>query len=219
MEPISLLIIGGIVAGGITVFAKFQNQKRLIKNNLRKAPFKRIEHVVDGETVTIAGNVVFYKRSIKAPLSNRECVYYHATVDRMKSSGKSSKWVKEIDEASAVNFLIDDGNLLALVEANAIEGYLEMDKNYKSGSFNDASQALESFLLKYDLKSTTHFGFNKKMRYKEGALEKHEYCIICGTCYWEKAIDYEIDSQEDILIIKATQEQPVYITDVKDILT
>ncbi|MEZ5003426.1 MAG: hypothetical protein R2730_10375 [Chitinophagales bacterium] len=217
MEPISFIIISGIVVG-ISVFASFQNKKRKIKKKMRNAPFKRIEHVTDGETVTIAGNVVFYKRSIKAPLSSRECVYYHVTVERLKSSGKSSKWVKEIDEASAVNFLIDDGEQLALVEANAIEGFLEMDRKYKSGSFNDASQALESFLQKYNIKSTTTFGFNKKMRYKEGALEKHEYCIICGTCYWEKAKDYEIDGPEDILIIKATKEQPVYITDVKDIL-
>ena len=56
------------------------------------------------------------------------------------------------------------------------------------------------------------------MRYKEGALEKHEYCVVCGTCYWEKASDYEIEGAEEILIIKATKEQPVYITDVKDIL-
>ncbi len=217
MDPVSIIIISGMALSGL-IYAGVKRRRKSLKSIVRKAPFKRIEFIEDGETVTIAGNVVFYKRSMNTPLSNRECVYYHTTVERKKSSGKSSHWVKEIDEAAAVNFLIDDGNNVALVEANAIEGLLELDKHYKSGTFNDANTVLESFLKKYNLKSQGVLGFNKQMRYKEGALEEHEYCIVCGTCYWEDAKQYEIEGVKEVLIIKATEEQPVYVTDVKDIL-
>lgn len=217
MEPIILTIILTAVATGIAAVS-YVDSKKIIKKKMRKAPFKRIALVENGETVSIAGNVVFHKRFISAPLSERECVFYHATVERKKSSGKSSKWVNEIDEAAAVNFLLDDGDRLAIVDANAVEGYLEMDEHYRSGSFNPATPIMESFLNKYQYTSKGLLGFNKNMRYKEGALEKHEYCIVCGTCFWEKASDHDIEGVEEVLVIKATKAQPVYISDKKDLL-
>ena len=217
MEPIIVSIIITAVATGIAAFS-YVDSKKIIQKKMRKAPFKRIALVENGETVTIAGNVVFHKRFITAPLSDRECVYYHATVERKKSSGKSTKWVNEIDEAAAVNFLLDDGDRVAVVDANAVEGYIEMDEHYKSGAFNPATPKMESFLNKYQYTSKGIMGFNKNMRYKEGALEKHEYCIVCGTCYWEKAADHDIEGYEEVLVIKSTKGNPVYISDKEDIL-
>lgn len=219
MEPISFFIIAATAISAIGITNYLNNRKRKIRNTLRKAPFKRIGLVEDGQTVTIAGNVVLYKRFMEAPLSSRKCVYYHATVARKKSSGKnSSKWITEIDEAASVNFLIDDGRNLALVDANAIEGFLEMDEHYKSGMFKDTTPVMERFLNKYQIKSKTFLGSNKRLRYKEGALEEHEYCIVCGTCFWANAKDYDISGHNEILVIKASDEQPVFVTDVKDVL-
>ena len=219
IEPFIIAALVISAASGIVGTSVFYRRKAVIKRKLRRADFKRIHLVNDGELVTIAGNVVYHERHMNAPLSGRPCVYYHATVERKKSSGKSSKWVKEIDEASCVDFVLDDGQNLAIVEANAIEGYLEMDEHFRSGTFNDATPTMEAFLNKYNYKSTTSIlNMNKPLRYKEGALELHEYVIVCGTCSWESAKDYDIQGHEQVLVIRATQEHPVYISDVKDIL-
>ncbi len=217
MEPI---IISLIITGIATIVAAkaHRDKKKAFQQKIRKAPFKRIAMVENGETVTIAGNIVPHKRLIEAPLSDRSCVFYNATVESQKSKGKSTEWVKEIDEVSAVSFFIDDGDFLALVDANAIEAFLEMDAHYKSGTFKPATPKLEAYLKKYQLTSKGVMGFNKNLRYKEGALEKHEYCVITGTCYWEKAINYDIEDVEDILVFKASKHHPLYISDMKDIL-
>jgi hypothetical protein len=217
MEPILI----SIIITGIATFVAavtYKNRKKAFQKKIRKAPFKRIAMVEEGETVTIAGNIVIHQKQILAPLSDRECVFYHATVERKKSSGKNTDWVTEINETTAVQFLLDDGDHLALINTNKIEGCLELDKNYKSGTFNPATPKMEAFLNKYKITSKGPMGYNKNLRYKEGALEKHEYCVVCGTCYWEKAVKYGIESVEDILVIKDSGSQPVYISDIKDIL-
>lgn len=219
MEPVIVAIVIISASFGVVASAIYNTRFRKIKRKVRQAEFKRIYNVKDGELVTIAGNVVFHNRYVEAPLSDRQCVYYHATVERKKSSGKNTKWVKEIDEASCVDFLLDDGSDVALVEANAVEGCLEMDANYRSGAFRDADPKMEGFLRKYNFKSTGPFGLNKSLRYKEGALEKHEYVIVCGTCFWEDAQEHGFEDKEKILVIRATSQGPVYISDVKDILT
>jgi len=218
MEPIIIaaIVISGTI--GMISSAIYHRRFAKIRRKLRKADFKRIQHVQDGQIVTIAGNVVFHKRFVKAPLSERQCVYYHTTVERKKNSGKKSQWVKEIDEASAVDFILDDGEDLALIEANAIEGYLEKDSKYKSQTFVDATPIMEAFLDKYNLTSTGPMGLNKTMKYREGALEKHEYVVVCGQCFWEKAVDHDIKDREMVLVIRATNKTPLYLSDVKDVL-
>jgi hypothetical protein len=218
VEPFIIAAIIFGVASGVAGSSFYYRRNRRIRRRMRKAPFKRLHLINDGEIVTTAGNVLYFKRHMTAPLSGRECVYYHITVERKKSSGKSSKWVKEIDEASCVDFILDDGTSIAIVEASAIEGFLEMDKNYRSGTFNDATRIMNDFLAKYNYKSTAMFGINKTLRYKEGAMEKHEYVIVSGQCQWEAAADYEIEDREQVLVIRGTRERPLYISDVKDIL-
>lgn len=217
MEPIIAAIIISLTAGVITTSAYYRRNAR-IKRKMRKAPFKRIHLVQEGQVATIAGNVVYHKRHVKAPLSDREGVYYHVTVERRKSSGKNNKWVKEIDEVTCVDFILDDGDQVALIEANAIEGVLDMDKHLRSGTFNDASEKMEGFLNKYNFSSKGNFGFNKSLRYKEGVLEKHEYVVVCGKGHWEPAEEHGIEGQKKVLVIRASKDQPLYISDVEDIL-
>lgn len=214
------VIIASIIistTAGVIATSLYNRRYNQVKRKLRRAEFKRIQFIQDGETVTVAGNVVFHKRYVQAPLSGRECVYYHVTVERKKSSGKNSHWVKEIDEASCVDFLLDDGESQALIEASAIEGYLEKDALYRSGTFNDATPVMEAFLQKYSFKSTGPFGLNRALRYREGALEKHEYVVVSGQCQWEDAAAHELEG-EKVLVIRASKENPVYISDVKDVL-
>lgn len=218
MDPIIIASIIIAATSGVIGSSIYYRRSSVIKRKMRRAPFKRIDLVEDGEVVTIAGNVVYHKRHVQAPLSGRECVYYHATVERKKSTGKSSKWVKEIDEASCVDFLIDDGRSKAIVEANAVEGYLDMDGHYRSGTFNQPTDIMQRFLDKYNYKSTLLFGINKTLRYKEGALEKHEYVVVCGKCTWENAAEHEMEGEERVLVIRSTREHPLFISDVEDVL-
>lgn len=217
MEVVIASIIISTVAGilGTRVYYK---RTRMIQRKMRKTDFKRIHNIQDGEVVTVAGNVEFFKHSINSPLTGRECVFYHVTVERKKSSGKYSHWVKEIDEASCVDFFLDDGDDIALVEASAVEGYLEMDKNFRSGAFQPASPEMDLFLKKYNFSSKGVFGINKALRYREGALEKHEYVVVCGSCHWESAADHGIEDREKILVIRSTTMHPLYISDVEDVL-
>jgi hypothetical protein len=92
--------------------------------------------------------------------------------------------------------------------------YLVPDANYSSGAFDDATPELEEFLSIYNLKSTGMFGFNKKLRYREGVLEKDEMCAVLGEGQWNETKDHNLKLPSvKVLVVTTLQQEKIYLSD------
>ena len=60
------------------------------------------------------------------------------------------------------------------------------DKKASSGTFNDPTPEFESLLRRYHIESTSFFGFNKQLRYKEGIIEVGETITVAGIAKWKE---------------------------------
>lgn len=222
MEKGFIFIAACLLVAGIIVFlANFFSKKAMVKRHLRKAVLKRIESVSEGETVKISGRVELTGEALIAPLSGRKCAYYHVLVEQCVNTGKSSHYVKLIEEEVAGKFGIRDGRSCARVVSRdsgvvsgEIESYIVDDRKYSSGIFNDPSEVLENYLNSHGKKSDDFMGFNKSIRYKEGILEEGEVISVLGKASWKHAEAGEwSDDFGKLLIIGPTDKMPVYLSD------
>lgn len=213
--PYIIIIIFTIVAV-VFFYQFFFSEAAVIKRRLKKAPLKNINMFKDGDTAKIIGKAELVGEPLIAPLSGRECCYYHVIVEKEDSSGESSNWKKIIDAEVSTKFLISNNGYYAYINADdKILSYIDKDMNYNSGLFNDPTPAFESFLKKYGHASKDWFGFNKAIRYKEGIIENGETIAVLGKGEWKDAEILNLPAHYGkILYISACEEKRViYISD------
>lgn len=207
MEPISIavvLCIGGaiaVIAGGVF------SQKRRVRNNLKKESAISIEDFEHGTINKIIGKAFKHKKTIIAPLSGRECLFYQIVIQQRKDD----KWVNIVKDEAHVDFLVQDGKRAAYIIAKNIKGYLVKDLELKSGFFNPASAKMIKY-LKSKGKSHTHFlGIAKKMRYYEGIIHIGETVAVKGKGEWE----LQPNPEEQRLIMRGEPGIELYLSDDK----
>lgn len=177
-----------VVFAAIAIYGYYFSEAAKIRRALKAAPRVTIAEAQQGSVVKIAGRVRPVTELLAAPLTGRKCVYFEATVEEYRSSGKSGRWVEIIREAESSDFLVEDGTGRALVKTAAMKPLLVKDSTLTSGFLNDASADLEAFLQKHG-KSSTGWIFNKNLRYKEGVFEPGETVSVLGQCRWEQDPD------------------------------
>lgn len=211
-----IIIFASIII--IFIASKFFNRIARIKRKLKKANYKKITHFRDGDVAKIVGQVEFADNPLIAPLSKRECAYYYILIEQKVSSNDGSRWKTIIEEEKSNAFLIKEGNGCALINCDNIKSYIVQDKKYASGFLNDATDNLESYLNKKGYESIGLFGFNKKIRYKEGVLEEGEEIALYGKGVWKEAIELNLlEDYGKVLEITPTDKEAVYISDDPDI--
>ncbi len=209
-------IIAGIllVIGGIAFISSHFSRKYVVKHKLKKATGKRISDFVDGDVAKVVGKVEYAGEPLTAPLSGRKCAYYYVLIEQLISTGKSSHWKKIIEEEKAGTFVIKDGVRFAHINCDHVKSYIVQDRIYKSGFMNDATEVLERFLSKHGYKSENLLGMNKKLRYKEGVLEKGELIAVIGKGTWRYSSQVGLpDYYERVLDVGSTENEPVYLSD------
>jgi len=207
-------VIVTIVIVGIIVLAIVFSKKNIIKRALKKAPYKRIHEVQNGETARIVGRIVYAGQVLQSPLSGRHCAAYHVEVQELRSSGKNSSWVTIINEEKRGDVVIHDGMGNAWVDSQSVTTLINLDANYSSGIFNDAQQHLEAYLAQHGRKSTGLLGFNKNIRYKEGILEQGELVAAVGVGIWGSAQSKKLNLTADRLLMMGPNEKgKLYLTD------
>ncbi len=132
-------------------------------------------------------------------------------VVEQKSSGKNSSWSTIIDQKVINDFTIIENGHKALIRTDDLKTAIDKDREYESGFMNDATLQLESFLRKHGVDSEGIFGFNKKLRYKEGILEKGEPVAAYGQVKWTHVV--KSDLKESILEVRPTEKDSVYLSD------
>ncbi len=215
------LIPFAIIAAVALIFgiSFFFTKKARIKRKLKKAPLKRISSFYTGEIAKIVGSVEFVDEGLRAPLSDRQCAYYHIIVEKKVSSGKNSHWKTIIEEEVSSKYLIREGNSYAYVKKGKLKSYIVKDRKYSSGFLNDATAKLENYLKKHGHESENLLGLNKTIRYKEGILERGEKIAVYGKGHWATNDQLDLPAEfEKILVITAPENDDIYISDDPDTL-
>ncbi|GJM61876.1 MULTISPECIES: hypothetical protein [Persicobacter] len=217
VEYIFFGFIGFIILGFI-IFSHFFTEKAIVKRKLKKAPLKKIKNFRNGQTARIVGQVVPVNEALKAPLSGRACAEYHVEVQQKKSQGKSSKWVKVIDDQKSIPFLIKEGDHFAIIEASEKRSYIVKDAKFDSGFLNDASPKLKQYLKNHGHDDENWLGMNKSFKYHEGILEPGEKIAVYGEGRWVTAQELELPEAFGKILVMQSGMDALYISDDPDTL-
>lgn len=176
MEALVVLAI----AAGIAIVAASMvwNEKARIRRELRGAPRVDIAELREGRTGRLVGRVG-EGETLQAPFTGRSCVFYEATVEEYRSSGKTGSWRQVVREARGVPFVLDDDTGRAIIDPGGARVDVDIDMTTRSGAFDDATPVEEAFLERHGLRSTG-WVFNKSLRYREGVIEVGETIAVMG---------------------------------------
>lgn len=173
------LVVLAVVAGVAIVAASLMwNEKARIRRELRGAPRVDLAELREGRTGRVVGRVG-EGETLQAPFTGRSCVFYEATVEEYRSSGKTGSWRQVVREAMGVPFVLDDGTGRAIVDPRGARVAVDLDMTTRSGTFDDATPVEEQFLTRHGLRSTG-WVFNKSLRYREGVIEIGETIAVMG---------------------------------------
>jgi hypothetical protein len=173
------LVVLAIAAGVAIVAASLvYNEKARIRRQLRAALRVDIAELREGRTGRVVGKVGDGE-TLQAPFTQRSCVFYEATVEELRSSGKTGSWRQVVREARGVPFVLDDGTGRAIIDPNGARVDVDIDMTTRSGTFDDATPVEEQFLTRHGLRSTGWM-FNKSLRYREGVIEIGETIAVMG---------------------------------------
>ncbi|HEX5062077.1 MAG TPA: GIDE domain-containing protein [Kofleriaceae bacterium] len=155
-------------------------EDQTIRRTLRNAPTKRIQDLRDDELGKVVGHARGLDEVLNAPLTGRRCVYFIATVEEHRSTGKSSYWKTIVRETRGVPFMLEDGSGRALVDATAARITLDFDGKSQSGTFDDPTEAEKAFLARHGEKGEG-WVFNRSLRYREAVIEDGETIAVLGA--------------------------------------
>jgi hypothetical protein len=179
-----LVVLFIILVAALALGGWYFSKKAKVKRLLKKTPAMRIGEFIGGEQGRVTGQIRFAGETLVSPLSGRKCAYYHVEVQEYRSGGKSGQWYTIINEERAGDIIMHDGTNYCMIGKGQLKCYLNMDANFNSGTFKNATPELESFLVSRGYKSTGLLGLNKSIRYNEGILEENEIFTAAGTGTW-----------------------------------
>lgn len=180
----------------LSIFYNYNSKHSRIKRQLKQVPGKPIRHVQNGETVQICGTVEIIGDPLEAPLTGRNCAYYHILIEREIPHARRSRYVETfIEEEGVGNYLIRNGNHFAFVDQKGLLTKVIKDHSFSSGYPDDWNERLQQFLLKHENKTNDWHSFNCTLDYFEGILEQGEKVIVSGVCEWKSAASLGLPSE------------------------
>lgn len=212
---------GGIILLGLIIFgflSYYYGRKQVVFRKLSKFKRRSINQFRTNELTKITGKALFVHEPLIAPFSKRKCVAYFIKIEQKKSSGKSSYWKTLVKQEDIQDFFIKKGDEVVMVRPTRTpknyDGFLVEDKTVSSGTFNDPTPEFESLLRRYNIDSTSLFGFNKKLRYSEHIIEVGEEITVAGIAKWKEVKDLVEGYQYSrIAALESSDKQKLIITD------
>jgi hypothetical protein len=202
----------------VLMATKFNWKRYEVRRGLKTVPEAFIGDTIDGEYVRVRGNVYAVGETLRAPLSGRQCVYYHVTVDEERR-GKRNSTFQIIEEELMADVILTDGTDYVVVETDEPKTYLVVDREYEQGLWKDADREMKAFLEKHGHSIDTFWGFNRRLKYYEAILAPDEELTIAGFAEWRdaSAFDFRIPA-ERVLVIRPGPHGDVYISDDRKLL-
>lgn len=214
LVPILMFILVGVI---IVLFIYFEDRRRFLRE-MKKTPRTSISRATNGEYSKIVGVAKNVQEPMKAPLSNRSCIFYHVKVEQKRDK---NGWSTIIDDMSNADFFIESGDEMAIVKMDQPYTFrkiiLQKDHIKNSGFLNDANEKLEAYLRRHNKKSTYAIGLNKSLRYSEGIIELDETVAVKGVAKWKGLKDMIPGyNYSKILTLEGSKDQKLLISDLKE---
>ena len=221
-EPVIVILIISAVALFIFL-AYYYSEKKVMIRTLSKIPLKPTSSLKTNELSKVCGKALHVEEPLRAPFSNRTCVFYQIVIQQKVKSGKSSRWKTLISEEKFQDFFVDTNGDFVIIQPNANpKNYickLVKDKETSSGTFNDPTPKFLKLLNHYNIKPEDFFGFNKRLRYKEGIIAVGERITVAGIAKWkslkEPLPEYPYSK---IATLESDDKQKLIITDMPEVL-
>lgn len=215
----TIVVSGAILAGlsvlSVWIFSVYFSDAAKQRRQLHKAPTLTIANFPRQQVGKIAGKARRKEKILTAPLSGRPCLFYTVTVHETVTYGKNTTSRERIRDVHGVAFYVEDETGRAVVNPLDAVMFVEQDTSLRSGTFNDATPALEEYLARFGMKSTGPLGFNLTLRYVEGIIEEGEAVRVLG--YGMHDTDHERASgyrdTATLLVLQGTPDQPLLISD------
>lgn len=198
----------------VIVLSIYFSKNSRIKRKLKKAKYRDIAKFKNNEIAKITGKVELIDEPLISPLSKRKCALYYIHVEQQISTGKTTKWKTIIEEKVSTKFVINHKNSYAFINDKNIAFYIVKDKEYSSGTFNDATKTLENYLKQNNIDSVGFLGFNKTIRYYEGIFDIGETIAVLGKGIWKNATSLDLPKKYGkVLEITSTNDLEIYMSD------
>lgn len=191
-------------------------EKRLIENT----PTSKIRSLAMGLVEVFGEAQPKDGRMIKAPFSNKDCLYCKYTVEEYRKSGKSSHWVTVKKAEERTHFYLKDETGAVLVDSEGANIDIPMDSEFNSSWGKDPPENIVKFLESNGMSYEGFLGMNKTMRYREYFIAPGDKVYIMGTAD-DNPFVYEGSSQKsehDIMIRKGNNFYYISDKPEKDIL-
>ncbi len=194
-----VFILPGLVVIGIAAYFLLINYRKY--HLIQKTETSNINMVYNG-FYEVKGKIVPVGEKLTSPFTEKQCVYYHFTIEQKQSHGKHSKWVKLIDDKRSAGFGIDDGTGMAIIDMNNADVQIRTDAKGSSGMFNSADEREQAVLQKYG-ESNKVWIFEKSMKYTEKFLEPGDELYVLG----------EVNGKEGHNPVFRKSSMPLFVSD------
>lgn len=216
--PVIICIVGAII-----FLAYYFKEEQVIIRTLSKIPRKPSSSLKTNELSKVSGKALHVKEPLKAPFTGRHCVFYQIIIEQRVNSGKSSHWKTLVKEERFQDFFIDtNGDFVIVKPQDNPRNYichLVKDKTQSSGTFDDPTPQFVSLLKRYNINPENFFGFNKRLRYKEGIIHVGEQITVAGIAKW-KTLNEPLPEYpySKIAALESDHKQKIIITDLPEVI-
>jgi len=184
---------------------KWFKRKRLIED----IPTSKVRSIHMG-LVEIFGEAMPARNKIlKSPITNNDCVYYRYTVEELRRTGRSSRWVTIESESYKTYFYLKDDTGIVLVDPKGAEIDIPIDFNFTAVPGIGMPEQVKQFIRSRNIT----IGSNT-MRFREYFIAPRDKLYIMGTA-GDNPFVQEASAQkgiEDVMIQKG-EGNIYYISD------
>lgn len=213
-----LLILLGVLFLPDIVRRLFSAKSQLIKE-LKKSPSKPIHSVKDKEYVRLHGKAEVAGETLIAPISGKECVYYHVKVTVEKNYAYSnfltlfSSPKVLIDELKCSDFYLNAQGERALINIDHRKSLLVHLEREDSRSTTNRSRRIEELLRRHRKDS---YRLSSRLQCEEAILVPNENVVVKGIAKWEKLEIEEGDTSSRRLTISGDSNNNLIVTDLPE---
>jgi hypothetical protein len=208
---------------GLVDFVDFllvQWAERLAPSPAPKRPRRtRIREIRDG-LVRVAGKARSRGELLRAPLSGRPCVAFHALVYELRGMRRTGGWEVLIDVQDVAPFAVTDDSGEAVVDVSGpLDLALDVDRRGPSG-WRDPARPAEVAALTQLLESRGHsinnwLGLSKPFLFEEGIIAPDQDVAIAGLGVHEVTLAGQRSGPRGVpeqIVLRGSADDPLVIS-------
>jgi len=215
-DTLAILVALACLVGFIYVFMKLKTYARRfnVEDQIKDAESTSIQDFIDGDSGKIIGKVIPLDNPLIAPLTNKKCVYYYATI-KQNAQGEHGPTLKVIaDEKKSCEFLVADDTGLAKFYFEGAKLFIKDGITVKTGMFNNTKGNTNSFLNKHGISTGFFSRFGRKYTVSENVVVIGKGVAISGQGKWDATTDpIEKRTNPNTLIFRHSEEAPLHLSD------